>query len=260
MKVITVATEDGGYFKSLQESAVRHNYDLIVLGYGMKWGGFGWRVHIILDYLKTLPSNEIIMVVDAYDVILLRDSTELFEEFKRQNREFLCGSFRKLDGILGNLQELEFGNAKEDLTYPYNNICAGTWITYVHVALYLYGNYDIKHKDDDQIILNRMYDDYGKNIVTPDTNFDIFCTLFPDILSRRIKDIDNIIITDDKKIKCGVTNTYPFVLHALGNMYLDDILIKLDYSNYISNTTSMYLLKKGIYHIKLILKILFKIE
>ena len=224
----------------------------------MKWKGFGWRIKLILDFLRTLPKDEIIMVVDAYDVILLRESSELLEEFRQNNSKFLCGAFRKLDGILGRAQEFEFGKTKDDLHPPYNNLCAGTWITHVETALYLYSKYDIKDKDDDQILLNRMYEDYGRGVITPDTNFNIFCTIFPNIVTRRIKGIDNIIITDDKRIKCGITNTYPFVIHALCNTHLDDILIKLGYTNCKSNTTITYLFKKAVYHIKVIFRILFR--
>ena len=194
MKVLTVATEKGGYFKALKESAYRYNYDLVTLGYGMKWKGFGWRLKLILDFLITLPQDEIIMIVDAYDVILLRDSSELLKEFKKNKYKFLWGAFRKLDGILGKVQEFEFGKTKDDLTPPYNNLCAGTWITPVETALYLYSKYDIKDKDDDQILLNKMYDNFGKSIITPDKDFNIFCTLFPNILTRKIKDSVNFFL------------------------------------------------------------------
>lgn len=45
---------------------------------------------------------------------------------------------------------------------------------HVETALYLYSKYDIKDKDDDQILLNKMYNNFGKNIITPDTIFNIF--------------------------------------------------------------------------------------
>ena len=71
---------------------------------------------------------------------------------------------------------------------------------------------------------------------------------------------DNIFITEDKKLKSCNTNTYPFVLHALCNANIDNILIELGYKNYQSNTTFTYLVKKALYHLKVIFRILFNFE
>ena len=100
MKAITVATENNGYFETLKESSMRYNYHLVVLGYEQEWKGFGWRLNLVLEYLKTLPSDEIVIVVDAYDVIFLRDSKELKEEFLKMNVKFLCGQLF-LQDLLG---------------------------------------------------------------------------------------------------------------------------------------------------------------
>ena len=256
MKVITVATEKSGYYYSLEESALKFNYDFILLGYGMEWKGFGWRLHLIMNYLKTLHSDEVIMVVDAYDVILLRNSKDLLNEFISMNASFICGSFRKLDGILGVLQEQEFGFSKKILPLPYNNICAGTWISTVSKALNIYENpnYQIDYNEDDQILLNKIFDDEGIICVTPDTNFQIFCTVFPSILTRNIRDIDKIIVTKDKKLKCGVTNTEPYVIHGLANTHLSHLLQELGFKNYKDLTPSTYIIKKFWYHISLIVQ------
>ena len=57
MKAITVATSASGYFETLKESALLNNYELHVLGFGMPWKGFGWRLNTILDYLTTKSSS-----------------------------------------------------------------------------------------------------------------------------------------------------------------------------------------------------------
>jgi hypothetical protein len=255
MKVITVATENCGYFETLKQSALQHNYELIVLGYGQKWKGFGWRLKLILNYVKTLPFDEIILVVDAYDVILLRNSQELLHEFLAKKQKFICGAFRKLNGVFGKVQELEFGKSKKDLPPPYNNLCAGTWITYAGYAVKLYDEYEIDDNDDDQILLNRIYDDYE---IFADYNFDLFCSLFPNLITNQINEDDKIVI-ENYMLKSGVTNTYPFVLHALGNANVDHILDDLGYNKKLSkyNYSLQYKLKKSCYHFFLIIKICF---
>jgi hypothetical protein len=258
MKAITVATDVSGYFETLKESAIKYNYDLIVLGCGMKWKGFGWRLNITLDYLKTLPKDEIVIVIDAYDVIFLRDSIDLKEEFINMNVNFLCGAFRKLNGILGLLQEIEFGKSKIDLQPPYNNICAGTYISKVENILDIYQNYLIEDGDDDQILLNKIYDIKGKNLITPDSNFKIFCSLFPSFINRKIRSIDQISITSNHKLKCGVTSTYPYVLHGLANTDLTNIINRLGLKKYNNKTTFSYNFNKSFYHIKLIVYMCFQ--
>lgn len=258
MKVITVATQYSGYFYTLRESAKRFNYELIVLGYGMKWRGFGWRLSLILDYLRTLPTNEIIMVVDAYDVVLLRDSKYALKVFKDINANFLCGAFRKSEGIIGFIQEHEFGKPKTDLRAPYNNICAGTWISTAGNALDIFDRpeYQIEYKDDDQILFNRIYDESGS--ILADSDFVIFCTVFPGLITKNINPKDNIYITRDGVLRCGVTHTEPVLIHGLANAKLDSLLYRLGFMNYRDYTDNFYNLKKLWYHLRLVVKICIK--
>ena len=86
MKVITVATDKIGYYYSLQETTTKLGYEWITLGYGLKWKGFGWRLKLIINYLKTLEDvNEIVMIVDAYDVIFIRKSEDALNIFHNMN-------------------------------------------------------------------------------------------------------------------------------------------------------------------------------
>ena len=46
-------------------------YDFVHLGLGAKWGGFGWRIKVVVAYLKTLPPDEVFVMCDAYDVVFV---------------------------------------------------------------------------------------------------------------------------------------------------------------------------------------------
>ena len=255
MKVITVATKENGYFDTLIESAHKFNYDLIILGYNHVWKGFGWRLKLIINFLETLDYNEIIMVVDAYDVILLQDAKEALNRYKKLNVSFLCGAFRISNGLIGFIQENEFGKSKKILSAPYDSLCAGTWMTTVKTALEIYKKYEIEDNDDDQILLNKIFDIEGINTITPDTNFEIFCTVFPNIITRNIQDIDKIVITQNKTLKSNITNTEPILIHGLGNTNLNNILKELGFKNTNSLTDYKYNFKKLWYHLKLFFKI-----
>jgi hypothetical protein len=257
MKVITVATESGGYFNTLIESSKKYNYQLIILGFGNEWKGFGWRVKLVLNFLKQLPPEEIVMMVDAYDVIFLRDSKDIIDEFKKLNTRFLCGAFRKINGIIGYVQEKEFGKCKNNLLYPYVNICAGTWMGYVEDIINLYSKYEIDNNQDDQILLNIIYDQVNnQKIITADTKFNIFCTLFPNLISGEIRDEDKIIVNNNELI-CGNTNTKPFAIHGLANTKLNNILYQLEFKNYDNNVSWIYTIKKVFYHLGLLFKMTF---
>ena len=260
MKVITVATDKIGYYYSLQETTTKLGYELITLGYGLKWKGFGWRLKLIINYLKTLEDvNEIVMIVDAYDVIFIRKSEDALNIFHNMNIPFLCGAFRKLDGVLGIVQEQEFGKSKKNIPYPYNNLCAGTLMSKVKTILKLYDNIQIKDNDDDQIILNKLFDRQEEEyIILPDYNFQIFCTTFPHIFTKKIRDIDKIRVTSKNTVICDITGTEPVLIHGLANTKLDSILKELKFEHCTDLSTYNYNLDKIFYHIKLILKIIFR--
>ena len=255
MKVITVATEKNGYYLSLEESAKKLDYELILLGLGMKWKGFGWRVKMVLEYLQkslmnsSMNEDDVFMMVDAYDVVLLRSSKDALNEYASMGVPFLCGGFRKIDGLVGKIQQEEFGHSfKNRVPKPYNNLCAGTWLSTVRVTLDIWGGEQIPDIFDDQIYLNKLFNRQEKMVIYPDYNFRIFCTLFPNLLDRKIRDEDKIY-TRNGKLFCGKTNTYPIVLHGLANMDLQHILFKLNFENVEDLTQVSYHIDKTLYHI-----------
>jgi hypothetical protein len=260
MKVITVATHKSGYYYALEESAERLGYDLVLLGLGEKWRGFGWRTRLVINYLKTLPDDELFLAVDAYDVILLRNSAAAVEGFKKVGARFLCGGFRKLEGLPGVLQEQEFGasTSQKVLPGPYNSICAGTWMSTAKVAVDLWDNPkylgSLPDNGDDQRLLNRMFDDLGVGAITPDTSFELFMTLFPDMLTHKFRDVDKLQVSDHGTLISGVTNTEPILLHALCNADIQGLLKTLKFKHTKDLTPPEYIRKKTWYHVKTMIK------
>ncbi len=70
MKVFSVATDRVAFLSSLEDSARRFDYDLHVLGRDQKWQGFLWRWTLVLDAVEALDPDEVVSVVDGYDVVL----------------------------------------------------------------------------------------------------------------------------------------------------------------------------------------------
>jgi hypothetical protein len=73
MRVITVATASRGYFDALKESCKTLGVELVVLGWDETWRGFQWKSHLVRRFLRSTrcqDPNELLMVVDGYDVLL----------------------------------------------------------------------------------------------------------------------------------------------------------------------------------------------
>ena len=82
MKVITYATKKDQYYDSLEDSCKKFDYELITLGLGKKWHGMGDKIKGVYGYLSDLIlKEELVLVVDAYDVVFCRHSSEIEKEF-----------------------------------------------------------------------------------------------------------------------------------------------------------------------------------
>lgn len=96
MKIVTVCTHKDGYFDALVESCKRHNHDLVVLGWNQTWKGFVWRQKLVLDYLEQLcrtgTENDLVCLVDAYDVVCLQDSDTIETRFRTFNKDIVVSS------------------------------------------------------------------------------------------------------------------------------------------------------------------------
>jgi hypothetical protein len=83
LHLVTVCTHEDGWFAALRESAHRNGHHLTVLGWGLPWTGFSMRLRLMRDYLRTLPDAELVCFVDAYDVVMLVDASELRDRYAR---------------------------------------------------------------------------------------------------------------------------------------------------------------------------------
>jgi hypothetical protein len=82
LHVITVATEECGFFYALKERLVTHGVSLYVLGMGMLWEGWLWRLNLIIDKLASLNPDELVVCVDGYDVLYTGNTTSLLRKYR----------------------------------------------------------------------------------------------------------------------------------------------------------------------------------
>ncbi len=77
IKVITVATAKHDRLNDLQLSRHNNGMDLIVLGMGEGWQGFGTKIIMVREYLRTLEGYTHFIFVDAYDTLFLKPVTKV---------------------------------------------------------------------------------------------------------------------------------------------------------------------------------------
>ena len=100
MKVVTVATHNDGYYNILKESCKRNKLNLVTLGFNQRWKGFTMRYELIKEYLKHIKDNEIILIVDAFDVIILQNEEEIIKKFKKFNKKIV---FSVQNGLISKI-------------------------------------------------------------------------------------------------------------------------------------------------------------
>ena len=127
--VVTVATENIGYFNILKESCKRYNFELIVLGFGEKWGGFTWKFLKTREQLNKFNDNDIVIFVDGYDTIILSDKNYIIDKFLSLKTNILVsieGKDLERNFILQYMHHKKFvGKCKN------NNLNSGLYMGYV---------------------------------------------------------------------------------------------------------------------------------
>jgi len=223
LHIVTVVTESKYYFPYLVESCRRNGKELEILGFGQKWKGFNWRFKLMIEYLKALPDNDIVCVVDGYDVICTRNLNELKNSFLSLYNQKKCKIIIGYD----NLKHTNYLN-KLHVSISYGScksisLNAGTYIGFAKDLLEIIKNIqtiDDNNNSDDQVLLTK-YCNSKSSLFYIDTQNDIFLTI-----ANPLHEIDDIVLDNDRVV---YNNKSAFFLHAPGSTYLDNVVKHLGY-------------------------------
>ena len=95
LKVIAYAT-DPAPSKYLQEFSSRYNLDFELIGVGDKWTGFNSKVRGFYNFLKKKKNefndNDIILMLDAYDTIIICDEEYFLNKFKSYSSDIVMST------------------------------------------------------------------------------------------------------------------------------------------------------------------------
>ena len=254
MKIITVATKSDGYFPALKYICKKNNNDLIVLGFGEKWKGWIWRTKMFMKFLSKCDPNEIIMIVDAYDVIVLASHTEIIQKYKDFDCDVLFSASGVNTGqpnhswIYKNIifnQNRNYFDIPEYKKYILN---AGTFMGKVSSIYEIYKRIYKRYKKtlilDDQSNLNNI------NLSNLNYKIDIHSNIFWIWEMTSLRELIHYWLYNEsyekpylyKKGKVHFNNITPCVVHGIGNRVLD----KLCFENNVPYTIILKLTKKTI--------------
>lgn len=212
--IVTVATSDKLYFKALKESCKLNDVNLKILGWGMKWTGYTMKINLIREFLKTMPNNDIVVFIDAYDVLVLKNLAEIKKRFISYDTPILFSE------DIPNTIIKEYGYKKlfwgcKDNKY----LCSGLYAGYVYALKLFYTElcleYDCSDHANDQLIISRFCSsDFFTKYVKLDTENKVFLNIYSD----KSPLIDNNIDLQE------VLEYDPCIVHAPGNGNLNNVV------------------------------------
>lgn len=220
-----VATDSKYYLPYLLKSCERHGHKLKLLGFGEKWKGFNWRFMLMLDYLYTLNPDDIVFFTDAYDVMYVRDVSEIKDVFLSLYNQH---KFKIIVAINNNSHTNIFNKILTTMVFGLCDgvlINAGTYAGYVKDIIYVLKNIIDRNNDpklDDQVLLTKYYN-LTKDEIYIDRDNDLFLTI-----DHPLHQIDKFLVFDNNN-NIIYNNRKPFILHGPGATYLDNVIIKLGY-------------------------------
>ena len=222
--ILTLATKSDGYYNAFVESAKKNNIDLITLGLGQKWSGFTMKINLIKEYLNSLPDNDVVVISDAYDVILLQDAKTILEKFYSFNKPIVISRDAQGNFIFSYFQSKVYKKC--------NNvqICAGLYMGYVWAIKLLYiemckNNNCIENNKDDQMMLSNVCNNnnFFNKYIDIDINYNIFYTTVGNGFSSTYSPDSNSNIVNNKLI-INDTKQEPSFVHGPNYTKLDLIL------------------------------------
>lgn len=203
--LVTYATHTERYFEVLKKSN-----DLIVLGYGEEWKGYGQKSRKVVDFCKSKNPDDIICFVDGFDSVILTSKEEILEKYKSYQKPLVFSKDLSHNNILIKYLKDKFYNRCDQL-----HLNSGMYIGTASAIIELWN--DIRDVDDDQTFATKMCNK-NKNIA-----IDIENRLF-----YNYSQFDSVTV-ENKRLY--VKNETPCIISAPANGNINHILKKLNYTN-----------------------------
>ena len=239
LHVAAVATHLERYMPLLVQSTARLGVHLEVLGWGEKINGFAFRLQKTLDFVEELPPDDVVLFIDAFDVVLLQNAQVILKKFYQSGAQMIISK----DGEHPNyIVNFFIKNVFRSVGDTYVNIGAyigrAGYIRDLMKELFKFGE-GFSDRENDQELLARYLSQHkplmGTEIII-DEHSDLFLTLYGGhplwlgvnkySLTEHRKEIE---IMKDGSIHYLPTDSWPCVVHFPANGNADEMLERLGY-------------------------------
>jgi hypothetical protein len=205
--VCTVASREGENLHKLVQSCKQHHIDLDVVGMGRPYWKNGTKLVRLKEYLRDLPDDDIVMFVDAFDVLIVADKEIILEKFLHMNSPFIMSAEKNCFPF--EWLAPEFPASPTAFKYPNS----GSFIGYVRVLKeWLEALAPINKNASDQGQIGKQFIK-GPQFFTFDYTCELFLPLF------MVEDSEVVIDLESGVVRCLPTNSTPYVIHANGKSF-----------------------------------------
>lgn len=211
--VCTVASFTNGNLEKLQSSCNQHHIDLEIIGLGLPYYGNGTKLLRMSEYLETLDDDDIVMFVDAFDVLIIADKEVILSKFLDMNVPFVMSAEKNCFPFSHLASEYP------ETASPFKYINSGGFIGYVGTLkswLTDLKPFDLQKGDQGQITIHYLL---HRNDFVIDTSCELFLSLY------QVKAEEIAIDEHQRVVRCLTTGGEPCAIHANGkSFYLWNII------------------------------------
>ena len=247
MRSLAFATHSNGYLSLLRSSAERFGFELTIVGWGEPWRGMTTKMVRYRDELSRGRSDEVVMLVDAYDVFFAAPAAETAANFKEVGLPYLFSSQRYFpssrfmrqlsDRVMGLDGDGRFGSRVD--AEPYGRPCMGALMGQAGALVDLFSELiaieQRRHAGDDQALLNLYLEEHPEQ-----AHVDRECRIFQSLWRTRGSfpfpvtfdpgdDDAEVRINSSGRLENRFTQTHPQVIHGPMALNMNPLLEALGY-------------------------------
>jgi hypothetical protein len=205
LHIYTVATRPDPGLDALVASCRRKGLGLHVLGHHNRWQGFGNKYLWTAEYLdlQKLPDDDVMVFIDAFDVLTLADEQEILQKFRASGARIIYTAEKNC------YPDVSLADRHPASPTPFRYLNSGGGIGYVADMRAMIAAINFKTTDVDQHEIMLYCLNHPDKIVL-DTQCEFFLPLFA------VEESELKVETDTGRVLLLQTNQQPCFLHGNG--------------------------------------------
>lgn len=207
LHICTVASRRTKGLTQLLDTCKYFGVEIDVLGMGLPYKGNGQKLTYVRKYIDTIPDDELVLFVDAYDVLILSNKEKMILNFLEMDTQLVFAAETNLfpKRKVGHLAR-KFPKSPNKFKY----LNSGTYMGYASAIRKLLDSINYSEGHSDQAALIPYFIDHQDEI-----SLDHTCKLFCAMHGTRFREYD--LDFDSKTVRCKITDSIPCVIHGNGH-------------------------------------------